>query len=168
VSERVYLSLGSNLGDRLANLRRAVELLETPGVHIARLSSVYETAPVDYLEQPPFLNMVVEAGTELTPHGLLRLTQAIERELGRERSIAKGPRTMDIDIILFGACVIASPELEIPHPRMHERRFVLEPLKELIPDIEHPLLGETVLELLARISLESQPVRIFGPDDRLW
>jgi 2-amino-4-hydroxy-6-hydroxymethyldihydropteridine diphosphokinase len=139
----VYLSLGSNLGDRQANLRAAIERLAP-----VRQSSIYETEPVDYLQQGWFLNMVVEVHTPLFPMQLLARTQKIERELGRVRGIPKGPRTLDIDILLFGDAVIHTPKLEIPHPRMADRRFVLAPLADLAPDLRHPVTKRTVREML--------------------
>lgn len=144
----VYLSLGSNLGDRLARLRAALERLAAPDLRILRVSPVYETEPVDYAAQPWFLNLVVEAETELFPLQLLSRVNRIERALGRVRTVANGPRTIDIDILLYGGAVIRSPKLEIPHPRMAERRFVLVPLSNLAPELRHPESHRTVRELL--------------------
>lgn len=144
----VYLSLGSNLGDRRANLSDAVRRLESAGVRVVRESSIYETEPRDLRAQPWFLNQVVEAKTDLFPRQLLGRTQKIEREMGRKRIVAKGPRVIDIDIVLFGDAVVRTPQLQIPHPRMTERRFVLEPLAELTPDLRHPASMRTVRELL--------------------
>jgi 2-amino-4-hydroxy-6-hydroxymethyldihydropteridine diphosphokinase len=144
----VYLSLGSNIGDREAHLRTAVDALEAAGVHALRVSPVYETEPVDYLDQEWFLNLVVEAETGLTPMQLLDLIGRIESELGRVREVPKGPRTIDIDILFYGRDVIRSERLEIPHPRVAERRFVLAPLADLAPDLRHPVTGRTVREML--------------------
>lgn len=145
----VYLSLGSNLGDREGNLRDAVERLGAAGVRVLRVSPVWETEPLEARDQPWFLNLVVEAETELLPKMLLARAAKIEAELGRKRLRPKGPRTIDIDILLYGNAVIDSPELIVPHPRMNERRFVLEPLAELAPDLRHPVTRRTVRETLA-------------------
>ena len=142
----LYLSLGSNVGDREANLRAAVERLGA-----ARVSPIYETEPVDYVNQAWFLNLVAEVETDLFPRQALAWTQRIERELGRVRTVPKGPRTIDIDILLFGGVVMRTKELEIPHPRMAERRFVLQPLADLAPDLRHPATGRTVREMLASL-----------------
>jgi 2-amino-4-hydroxy-6-hydroxymethyldihydropteridine diphosphokinase len=147
----VYLSLGSNLGDRAEYLRRAIEALDQAGVRVLRVSRVRETEPVDVTDQPRFLNLVVEAETDLAPGELLARTQAIERELGRVRTRPKGPRTIDIDILLYGSLVAETPELSVPHPRMAMRRFVLEPLAELAPDLRHPVTQETAREMLAAV-----------------
>jgi 2-amino-4-hydroxy-6-hydroxymethyldihydropteridine diphosphokinase len=144
----VYLGLGSNIGDREANLRTAIERLAAPGLHIARVSPVYETEPVYYADQRWFLNLVVEAETDLFPMQLLSRTARIERELGRVRTVPNGPRSIDIDILLYGNAVVRTPRLEIPHPRMAERRFVLAPLADLAPGLRHPVTRKTVAEML--------------------
>jgi 2-amino-4-hydroxy-6-hydroxymethyldihydropteridine diphosphokinase len=138
-----YLSLGSNIGDCEANLRAALDRLQP-----TRVSPLYETEPVDYTNQAWFLNLAAEIQTDLFPRQLLSLTQRIERELGRVRTVTKGPRTLDIDILLFGNTVMRTRELEIPHPRMHERRFVLRPLADIAPDLRHPLTHRTIQEML--------------------
>jgi 2-amino-4-hydroxy-6-hydroxymethyldihydropteridine diphosphokinase len=148
----VYLSLGSNVGDREAHLRAAVARLEPAGVRVLRQSSIYETEPQDVRGQPWFLNLVVEAETEVTPTQLLLRIGEIEAELGRRRTTPKGPRTIDIDILLYEDAVVETPELEIPHPRLADRRFVLEPLAELSPGLRHPVSGRTVREMLAEVS----------------
>ncbi len=145
----VYLSLGSNLGDRERNLREAIRMLGEAGVRALRVSSLYETEPVDVRDQPWFLNLVVEAETELFPKQLLARIRKIEFELGRKRVRPKGPRTADIDILLYGDSVIETGELTVPHPRLAERRFVLEPLAELAPELRHPVTRRTMRELLA-------------------
>jgi 2-amino-4-hydroxy-6-hydroxymethyldihydropteridine diphosphokinase len=145
----VYLSLGSNVGDRAGNLARAIERLGDAGVRVARRSSFYATEPVDFRTQSWFLNCVVEAETELMPRQLLRAVQSVELSLGRRRMAARGPRTMDIDILLYGSSVVRAAELELPHPRLALRRFVLVPLAELAPHLQHPILHQTVIELLA-------------------
>jgi 2-amino-4-hydroxy-6-hydroxymethyldihydropteridine diphosphokinase len=142
------------LGDREAHLLEALDRLEAAGIHIQRRSSVYETEPQDLPSQPWFLNMVVEVQTELFPRMLLARAQAIELGMGRRRTVAKGPRPIDIDILLFGNFVIATRELEVPHPRMSERRFVLEPLAELAPDLRHPANGKTVREMLSEVQAQ--------------
>ena len=147
----VYLALGSNLGDREAELRTAIRKLNSRDLRITRVSSVYETAPMYKEDQPAFLNAVVEAETQLFPMRLLLRTANIEMEMGRRRNVKNGPRNIDVDILLFGNAVVESATLVIPHPRMHERRFVLEPLAELAPDLRHPALKMTVKELLAAV-----------------
>jgi len=143
-----YLSLGSNIGDREANLCAAIERLSAPGLRVLRTSPIYETEPVDYTDQRWFLNLVVEAETSLFPLQLLARAQKVERGLGRVRTVPKGPRTIDIDILLYGAAVMRGDKLEVPHPRMAERRFVLVPLHDLAPALRHPVTRSTVAELL--------------------
>jgi 2-amino-4-hydroxy-6-hydroxymethyldihydropteridine diphosphokinase len=159
----IYLSLGSNLGDRAANLERAISALPGAGVRVLRRSLIYETEPVDYLEQPWFLNCVVEGETLLEPRGLLGQLQSIERKLGSRKLVPRGPRIMDLDILFYAGITIHQPGIEIPHPRLAERRFVLVPLAELAPDFRHPATGATVLEMLAATSDRSE-VRIWKPD----
>lgn len=144
----VYLSLGTNLGDRERNLEAALEKLAAPDLHILRISSVYETAPIDTNDPRWFLNLAVEAETDLFPMQLLWRIGKIEHSLGRVRTVVNGPRTIDIDILLYGRAVIHSPLLEVPHPRMTQRRFVLAPLAELVPDLRHPVVRKTIQELL--------------------
>ncbi len=146
----VYLGLGSNLGDRAEMLRQAVEALESPQLHVRRLSPVYETEPVD-AAGGRFLNQVAEVETELFPMQLLHRTMKIEAQLGRRRLRRNGPRTIDIDILLYGSFVIKTPSLEIPHPRFRERRFVLAPLADLAADLRDPVTRKTVRDLLENI-----------------
>jgi 2-amino-4-hydroxy-6-hydroxymethyldihydropteridine diphosphokinase len=152
----VYLSLGSNVGNREANLRTAIAALAGAGVRVRRVSSIYETEPVDYLKQAWFLNCVVEAETELQALELLRALREIEARMGSKKLIAKGPRLIDMDILLYGNDTIDTPELQVPHPRMHLRRFVLVPLAEIAPDLKHPQWKGTVEKLLAETSDRSQ------------
>lgn len=159
-----YLSLGSNVGDRLENLRQACSQLDGEGIHLRRLSSVYETEPVDYLEQDWFLNCAAEIETTLSPLELLDRVHRIERELGRRREWPKGPRTLDIDILLYGDYTLTSERLLLPHPQMLQRRFVLEPLREIAPSLRFPLSQKSVDDLFEELQDPSQ-VRRIGPLD---
>ena len=152
MAKSTYLSLGSNLGDRERYLDEALRLLEDADLTIVRRSSLYETEPRDFANQPWFLNLVVEAETRLFPRLLLTRIQKIEGQLGRRRMVPKGPRTIDIDILLFGHFVMETAGLVIPHPRMLERRFVLEPLAEICPDLRHPVTGLPIRALLNGVS----------------
>jgi len=175
MNKHVYLSLGSNIGDREAHLREAIARLESAG-HVVAVSSFYETEPVEFTQQPWFLNGVVALDTTKMPRQLLAALLRIEREMGRRRVQKKGPRTIDIDILLFGNTVMDSAELTIPHPAMHERRFVLQPLAEIAPDARHPVFGKTIQELrealpkgqaVRRISRSSMAITngILGKDE---
>jgi len=150
VANLVYISLGSNVGDRSANLRGTTERLGEVGLVKAK-SGFYETEPVELRDQPWFLNSVVALVTNLTPVELLKKVLAIEHEMGRIRTRDKGPRSIDIDILLFGDQLIEERGLKIPHPAMHQRRFVLEPLAEIAPEVVHPQLRKTARELLAAL-----------------
>lgn len=147
---RVYLALGSNLGERMENLRAAVTRLAPP-VTVTRVSPVYETEPWGVTEQPRFLNLVLEGETELEPLALLAVVKRVERELGRVETIRYGPRLIDLDILLYDDLIFEHDELQIPHPRMHERRFVLVPLAEIAPQARHPRLKKSARELLAQL-----------------
>ncbi|RXK17217.1 2-amino-4-hydroxy-6-hydroxymethyldihydropteridine diphosphokinase [Macrococcus sp. DPC7161] len=145
----IYLSFGSNLGNKLENIRQALKLLnETNGIKITKVSSIYETAPVGGVEQDYFLNGVCELETELTPYELLEAIQSIEYALKRVRKVHWGPRTLDLDILLFEDTVMNEARLTIPHPYMHERSFVLIPMNEIAPGVTHPVLHKTINEMV--------------------
>jgi 2-amino-4-hydroxy-6-hydroxymethyldihydropteridine diphosphokinase len=148
----VYLGLGSNVGDSEALLRSALEKLNGPGLKLCRVSGLYETEPIGLREQRWFLNLVAEFETNLFPKQLLYRIRKVENELGRKRTVRNGPRTIDVDILLYGNFVVSTDELEIPHPRYGERRFTLAPLVELNPDLRDPVTGKTVSEMLASLT----------------
>lgn len=148
----IYIGIGSNLGNRKSNCEAALRLLQDSGLRITRRSSMTETEPWGRTGQPRFINMAVEAGTALSPHELLALLKHIERDMGRETAERWGPRVIDLDILLYDSLVLDSDSLVIPHPFMHERPFVLEPLVEIRPGLVHPVLGKTVSELLKDLS----------------
>lgn len=155
-----FLSLGSNLGDTCQHLKTARHALQALGILVEESSPFYVTEPVDFRDQPWFLNQVICIRTDLTPLDLLDACLKIEHEQGRRREIAKGPRTLDIDILLYDDLVLQDPRLQIPHPRIPERRFVLEPLAALAPDSVHPVLRETFERLLARCKDNSRVERL--------
>jgi 2-amino-4-hydroxy-6-hydroxymethyldihydropteridine diphosphokinase len=153
-----YLSLGSNLGDRAANIRECISRLKGCG-KVAGISSLYETEPMELLEQPWFVNCAVELETSLSPHELLACIQTIEADLGRNRVVDKGPRTIDVDILLYDELIVDEPALQIPHPAMNQRRFVLGPLSEIAPQVLHPRLDKSVAQMLAELRGTSGQVR---------
>jgi 2-amino-4-hydroxy-6-hydroxymethyldihydropteridine diphosphokinase len=160
VMKRVYLSLGSNLGDRAARIRKALEELMAAGLEVVQVSSFYQTEPVDFHPQRWFVNCVAEVGTSWMPLQLLKIVQSIERKLGRKPGIPKGPRPIDIDILLYENTVVRSSALTIPHARLHERRFVLVPLLELAPNLRHPVTQRSVVEMLHDTQDRSQVIKL--------
>ena len=161
-ARRIYLGLGSNLGDREANLGEAARRIRDSGLSIIRPSSIYETEPVGYLDQPWFLNQVIEAESAgvIDPGDLLDGLLCIEREMGRRREMVNGPRLIDIDLLLYGEVILSLEKITLPHPRMHLRRFVLEPLREIAPGVKHPVIGKTAGELLAALD-DPATVRVY-------
>lgn len=153
MNETIYLALGSNLGDRAANLLQAIHAL-SPAVAVWQKSSVYLTPPWGYQDQPPYLNQVIAAHTDLKPLPLLQTLKAIETEMGRYKTFRYGPRLIDLDILFYGQRVIDIEGLQIPHPRLAERAFVLIPLHEIAPDLIHPVLQLSISDLLAQVDAE--------------
>ncbi|HUE99764.1 MAG TPA: 2-amino-4-hydroxy-6-hydroxymethyldihydropteridine diphosphokinase [Anaerolineales bacterium] len=149
----VYLALGTNLGDRLANLKQAIAAL-TPQMEVKVKSPVYETPPWGYEDQPKFLNQVIKAKTYLDPELLLKHLKRLEIALGRKTSFPNGPRSIDIDILFYDDLAVNKPSLIIPHPRLHERGFVLLPLMDIAPDLMHPVNKKSVREMVALCNVE--------------
>ena len=143
-----YIGIGSNLGDRHDNCRRAIELLKKSGLIVSKQSSMYETEPWGLIDQPAFVNMAIEIETELDPQGLLTLLKRIEKEMGRQETARWGPRIIDLDILIYDEIVLQNDALTIPHPLMHEREFVLGPLSEIAKDLLHPVLKKKISDLL--------------------
>jgi 2-amino-4-hydroxy-6-hydroxymethyldihydropteridine diphosphokinase len=156
LTHTAFLGLGSNLGDRKANIEEAIRRLGERGIRLIRASPVYQTEPVDFVRQGWFLNLVVRTETRLLPINLLRLCQAIEASLGRERTIHRGPRIIDLDILFYDDLILSEPNLKIPHPRLHLRRFVLIPLSDIARDLVHPVLHQSIGDLLNQCSDRAQ------------
>lgn len=157
---RVYLSLGGNVGDRCANLKRAVGLLQQSGAFDDMvISPVYETSPVDYAAQNDFLNLALSAQTKLAPRELLALCQGVELEMCREKTVRFGPRNIDVDILFYDDLALDTADLVLPHPRLHQRLFVLKPLADLASDLSHPVLNKTVTELLRGLRDKTQQIK---------
>ncbi len=150
---KIYIALGTNLGDRLANLRDAIDVL-APDVRVLHKSTIYETPPWGYTDQPAFLNMVVEAETGLHPRALLGYLKKREDELGRVKNFRYGPRHIDLDILFYDDLVLDEENLQIPHPRLHERAFVLVPLADLAPELVHPVLRQDIRTLLSALNTD--------------
>jgi len=163
----VYIALGTNIGEREDNLRAAIRHLADVGVRVRRVSSVYETEPVDYLDQDWFLNAVLEAQTELDALDLLRALRLIETRMGSRKAFAKGPRLIDLDVLLYAMETVDTPELQVPHPRMLDRNFVLVPLAEIAPTLRHPAWKSGVTQLLATTRDHSQVKKLFDPSS-IW
>jgi len=159
---RIALALGSNLGDREAHLQRALVSLRARGVEALARSATYETEPVGGPPQDPYLNLVALVRTARDPDALLRAALEVEAEAGRVRTVRDAPRTLDVDVLFHGETVSRAPSLTLPHPRLHERRFVLVPLVDVAPDWRHPILGYSARELLARLADRSR-VELWTP-----
>jgi 2-amino-4-hydroxy-6-hydroxymethyldihydropteridine diphosphokinase len=147
---KVYIALGSNVGDRATNLREAVRLIDEAEVRVQKRAAVYETEPLGYVEQDWFLNSVVEAETELSAVELLHTLRAIEERMGSKKAFVNGPRLIDLDILLYGDETILQNELQVPHPRMLQRKFVLVPLAEIAPELKHPSWSGAAQQMLAQ------------------
>ena len=158
----VYLSLGSNIGDREKNIARAIGALDARGLRVMGQSSLYETEPLEIRDQAWFLNCAIAIETELAPQPLMAILLEIEREMGRDRRVPKGPRLIDIDILLYGSKVVREPGLEIPHPRMAERKFVLVPLAEIAGEANHPVSMMTIAEMLEATADRSEVKKWIG------
>ena len=162
LNQATVVALGSNLGDRLGNLLFGLHELRRHGLFLQALSSVYETPPLGYREQPEFLNLVLLAASPLPPEGLLSIFQAVEEEAGRERGFRNGPRTLDVDLVLFGKRIVRMKDLQVPHPRWRERSFVAVPLAEIAPRLQDPETGWRVEEISDQWPMEPQSIRVFA------
>ena len=156
VKQDIYIGLGSNLGDRLANIRKAIKLMKREGIEIIDESSIYETEPVGYKEQSWFLNSVVKGRTELSPGRLWKRLEKIEKSMGRESEIKWGPRIIDLDILFYENKILNGKQLQIPHSELHKRKFVLVPLEQIALELVHPVLKKTISELLRDLKDNSQ------------
>ena len=146
-----YISIGSNLGDREENCRQAIKLIEKNGIAVRKQSRMYETEPWGIKDQPKFINMAIEVETDKKPEELLRILKEIEKEIGRKETTKWGPRVIDLDILFYDDLILKTEDLEIPHPLLHERDFVLKPLCEIAPEKKHPVTGKTVKEMLENL-----------------
>ncbi len=157
----IYVGLGSNVGNRIQNLRQAIQMVR-PDIVVDRISPVYETSPVGFLDQRDFFNVVFEAHTSLTPEKTLEALTSIEKKLGRVASVRYGPRTIDLDLLFYDDAILHTAELTVPHPRLHERAFVLVPLSDIAPDFLHPVMRKTVRELCDMLQDKNQTVHLAG------
>ena len=146
-----YINIGSNLGDRKENCQQAIKLIEKNSIAVKKQSRMYETEPWGVKDQPKFINIAIEAETDKKPEELLRILKEIEKEFGRTETVKWGPRVIDLDILFYDDLILKTPDLEIPHPLLHEREFVLKPLCEIAPDKKHPVTGKTVKEMAASL-----------------
>lgn len=160
LSQPLVVALGSNLGDRLGNLCCAVQGLEAEGIHLEALSSVFETPPIGYLDQPPFLNMVALASADLPPRRVLSIFQSVEERAGRKRGFPNAPRTLDLDLLFFNDRIVREGELRVPHPRWKERSFVVRPLVEIAPYLRDPETGWQVHEVAQFWPLEPKEIQV--------
>ncbi len=162
---RVIISLGSNLGDRLNNIKSTIKKIKEKNIKILSISSIYETEPVDTLEDLKFLNCIISLSTPLNPYELLEVFQNIEKEMGRNRTHKNSPREIDIDILFFEDKIIETPNLIVPHPEIEKRKFVLIPLNEIHPEFKHPIIGSTIKEILKNCNERHGVLKILDKND---